>query len=84
MIRLLAVLVAGASVVMFPWPLTVALALVAALFEPWTPLAIGLLSDTLYYAPYAGRVPLGVLCGAVATMGAFFVRSRLKAGMIGE
>lgn len=82
--RLLGVLAAGVSAALFPWPLTGALALVVATFEPWTPLAVGILSDTLYYAPQADRVPLGVLCGAVATAGAFLVRSRLKAGMIGE
>ncbi len=70
------------SAVLFPWPLTAALALAAALFEPLVPLAAGLFVDTLYYAPAAHTLPLFALFGAVATALAFFVRSRLEPGII--
>ena len=72
------------SVVLFPWPLSAALALSAATVEPLVPLAAGLLADTLYYAPSASALPFFTLAGGAATALAFFVRSRLRAGSIGE
>ena len=70
------------SAVFFPWPFTAALALGAAFFEPWVPLAVGLFADTLYYVPESGGLPLFTLTGAVVTALSFFVRSRLKTGSI--
>lgn len=72
------------STVLFPWPLTAVLALGASVFEPLIPLAIGLFADTLYYAPLSGALPIFTFYGALATALAFFVRSRLKTGIIGE
>lgn len=72
------------SVLFFPWPLTASLALVSSLVEPLVPLAAGLFADTLYYTPHAGTVPLFTLLGAVVTVIALFVRSRLKASIIRE
>ena len=43
------------STVLFPWPLTVLLALAISLFEPLVPLAAGLFADTLYHAPQSGH-----------------------------
>lgn len=68
------------SVLYFPWPMTVLLALVSATVEPLLPLVVGLFADTLYYVPSAHTVPLATLVGAVVTVIAFFVRSRLRAG----
>jgi hypothetical protein len=65
------------SAILFPWPLTALLALVASVSEPLIPLAAGLFVDTLYYAPHAGMWPLFTLCGVAATAIAFFVHSRL-------
>ncbi len=73
-----------ASVIFFPWPLTVLLALVSAPFEPLVPLAAGLFADTLYYAPSSGGFPVLTLFGAIATVAVFFVRSRLSAGSMGR
>jgi len=73
-----------ASVVLFPWPLTVALALASAFFVPLAPLAVGLFADTLYYVPQAGVLPFCTLSGTVATGVALFVRRRLRAGIIRE
>ena len=70
------------SVVLFPWPCTVLLVLAGAYTEPLVPLAVGLFADTLYYAPQAHALPLYTLYGAVVTVGAFFVRSRLQASII--
>ena len=57
MTRKLGTLIACLSVVLFPWPLTAFLSLSISLFEPLVPLAVGLLADTLYYAPVDGAWP---------------------------
>ncbi len=72
------------SAVLFPWPLTVALALLTSLFEPLIPLSIGLFADTLYYTPQSSVIPFFTFYGALVTALAFLVRSRLKTGIIGE
>lgn len=71
------------SAVFFPWLLTVLLAVAASFFEPLVPLAVGLFADTLYYTPQAGTMPLFTLGGAVLTILAFFVRSRLQTSTMG-
>lgn len=65
------------SVILLPWPLTTFLAVVSAFLEPFVPLAAGIFADTLYYTPQAG-IPLFTICGALLTISAFFVRSRLS------
>jgi len=70
------------SVIFFPWPFTVLLVLVSSCTEPLVPLAVGIFADTLYYAPSVGTLPLFTLYGAVVTIIAFFVRSRLRTGII--
>ncbi|TSC69818.1 MAG: hypothetical protein G01um101449_510 [Parcubacteria group bacterium Gr01-1014_49] len=72
------------SVVFFPWPFTATLALLAASVEPLVPLAAGLFADTLYYVPQAHGLPLFTLLGALASLIAFFVRSRVRAGIMGK
>lgn len=73
-----------ASVVFFPWPLSAALALLSASVEPLVPLAAGLFADVLYYTPQGYGLPLFTLFGALCTSAAFFVRSRMRAGIMGE
>jgi len=84
MIRGLGTLLTFISTILFPWPFTVFLALGMSSVEPLVPLATGLFADTLYYTPSAGGFPLFTLYGAVVTALSFFVRSRLKASIIGE
>ena len=84
MIRGILTTVSFISTVFFPWPLTILLALGASIFEPLVALSIGLLADTLYYAPLSGGLPVFTFYGALVTVIAFLVRSRLKAGIIGE
>jgi uncharacterized membrane protein YdjX (TVP38/TMEM64 family) len=72
------------SALIFPWPMTAILVLSVSLLEPLVPLSAGLLTDTLYYAPSSGGLPLFSIFGAIATALAFFVRSRLSKGIIGE
>ncbi len=84
MIRGLLVLLTFVSAVLFPWPLTVVLALFSSLSLPLLPLAIGLFIDILYYAPQTGAWPLATLCGIAATSAAILVRRRLRTGIIGR
>lgn len=72
------------STVLFPWPFTAIIAIGASFIEPMIPLSIGIFADTLYYTSQSGAIPLFTLYGALATALAFFVRSRLKTGIIGE
>lgn len=82
MMRRVGVIATFISAMVFPWPLTAVLACALALSEPLVPLAAGLFTDTLYYSPEGGFLPLFTLFGAGMTVLAFFVRTRLKAGIL--
>ncbi|HEY4501005.1 MAG TPA: hypothetical protein VJI70_01925 [Candidatus Paceibacterota bacterium] len=84
MTRGILTLLTFASTVLLPWPITALLALAVAPLEPLVPFATGLFADTLYFIPQSGGFPLFTFYGAVITAVAFFVRSRLKTGIIGE
>ena len=84
MMRVLLLVTTFASVILFPWPITIIFVLASSFFEPLTPLVIGIFSDTLYYSPHAYVVPLYTLSGAILTGVLFFVRSRLRTGIIEE
>lgn len=84
MIRGALTILAFVSTVLFPWSLSVIIALVATFFEPMVPLAVGLFTDTLYYTPQASAIPIFTLYGAIVTAIAFFVRSRLSTGIINK
>jgi hypothetical protein len=72
----LAILIAALfSLVFFPWPLTLLLALLAAPFVPLGPLALGVLADALYGLP--GALPFATLLGLFVTLAALFVHKRL-------
>ncbi len=71
------------SLILFPWPYTVVVTLGAALVEPLVPLGIGLLADTLFYGPQSYSVPVYTLGGALLSGVVLFVRTRLRAGMMG-
>ncbi len=79
MMRGALVFAALASVIFFPWPLTVALALISSSVEPLAALAVGMFADTFYYAPQTGVLPIFSLLGALTTVIALLVRSRLRA-----
>ncbi len=72
------------SVILFPWPLSVLLAIVASFFEPLVPIAAGIFADTLYWAPRTGALPTFTLYGLVVSAITVLVRSRLSAGIIGK
>ena len=81
MIRTIGMLAAFSSAIFFPWPMTACLALGMAIFEPWTPLAAGLIVEALY-RPHAAGLPWFAAAGAAATAVAFFIRARLKTGIV--
>lgn len=70
------------SLVVFPWPSTVFLAVASSFVEPLLPFGIGLLADAFYYAPHASAIPLFSLYGALCTIVVFFVRDRLRTDSI--
>ena len=70
------------SLLLLPWPVSTALALISALFIPTAPLAVGLVADALYFMPGSHLLPLATIAGALATAAALFVRSRLAPGII--
>jgi len=82
MIRALLAFLPLVSVIFFPWPFTVFLALISALTEPLVPLAVGLFIDAFYYSPFAQSIPFFTLGGAAAMAIALFVHSRLRGGII--
>lgn len=82
MMRSFTTLLSFISVIFFPWPFTALLALLVSLSEPLVPLAVGIFADTLYYDPSASLFPLFTVCGGVATVGALFIRSRLRRGPV--
>ena len=82
MIRGMLTVLTFVSVILFPWPLSVALAFASSLYVPLVPLAAGLFADTLYYAPQANLLPWFTICGALISGAALFVRSRLSEGII--
>lgn len=64
----------------FPWGLTAAFTLLATIWEPLMPLAVGILADALYYTPH--HVPLFTLMGALGTLFAYIVHRSVKTSII--
>lgn len=70
------------STVLFPWPLTVLLAVAASFGEPLVPLAVGIFADTLYYAPQSGSFPLLTFYGLIVSILAVLVRRQLRSSIM--
>lgn len=62
------------SLLFFPAPVAGILALLAAFYTPWAPLAVGVVADALYYTHGVGLWPIYSLVGAFATLAAILVR----------
>lgn len=71
-----------ASVALFPWPLSVLLAVIASSREPLVPFAAGLFADTLYYVPFGGTWPLFTIGGFLVSATAFFVHGGVRRTII--
>lgn len=65
------------SILFFPWPLSILLALAASVSEPLVPLAAGIFFEVLYYTPATHALPLFALGGALATLLLYLLRNRL-------
>jgi hypothetical protein len=82
-LRSVVLIAAFLSPILFPWPLTALLALIAAAVSPLAPLAVGLIIDTLYFSRTASLfVPWATILGAVATLGAFSVHRFLETSIM--
>lgn len=68
------------SAFMLPPFFPAALALLGAFLEPLLPFAVGLLLDTLYYAPHAAAFPYASILGGLVSLAALFVRGRVSPG----
>ncbi len=81
MIRGILTVLTFISILFFPWPLSVLLALVASVYEPLIPLAAGVFFEVLYYSPNllsgGDTLPLFALGGLLATVVAFALHHRL-------
>ncbi len=82
MMRFLFVLLALASVFLFPYPATLILSFAAGLFVPAIPLVSGILVDLYYHAPGASLVPLATIYGALLSIAAVVVQRFIKARII--
>jgi hypothetical protein len=83
MIRGVFITAAVLSPFFFPFPATLVLAACASVFFPPIALAVGLLTDLLYYTPTASMVPVATLAGLLISIMVVFVRRFLKARIIG-
>ncbi len=66
----------------FPWPLVALLALAAAFVSPLMPLAVGTLTDALYYSHTSAAVPWGIILGAIAVLITLGVRRFLETSIM--
>lgn len=82
MTRVALLVLALLSPLLFPWPLTAALALAAASATPLAPLAVGLLTDLIYYTHGAAVLPWWTILGLIATLAAFGVRRFLETSIM--
>lgn len=81
MMRVISIIAALAAPFMFPAPLMVFLAAVAAFFSPFIAVSVGILVDLLYRAP--GEFPYGLIVGALGTVVALLVRRFVETRIIG-
>lgn len=84
MLRLTALALAALSLFLFPWPVSLALMLLASLlFPPAGPL-LGVLGDVLYFMPGSAPAPYFLLWGLVCFGIALLVQRFVKTRIIGE
>jgi hypothetical protein len=79
MIPVAVLLLALVGVIAFPWPYALFLAIVASLYVPLAGLALGIISDALYYTHAASLIPWGTLVGGIVTVLAYLARRFMKA-----
>ena len=82
MIRVVALVLPFISLSLFPWPLTVLLAILAGWYEPLIPVSIGLLADMLYMNASVSCLPVWSLAGVLVSAVTSYVRSQMRTGMM--
>jgi len=78
MMRLVPALATLVSLFFFPWPLSLALIFVSALFLPPAGLILGIAADALYFMPGAAFLPLFTLYGLFSTLLSLLVHRFVK------
>lgn len=78
MMRAATVVLGLIGVLAFPWPYALLLAALASLYVPFAGLALGLISDALYYSRAASLIPWGTIAGAAITAAALLARRFMK------
>lgn len=75
--EVLAIVIALASPLLFPWPLTLALVAVASVILPPLGILAGILTDALYYTPPVS-IPYASLIGLLLSVLGYFVHRFIK------
>jgi hypothetical protein len=83
MIRVVIIIVACISLFWLPWPLSIVLLVLAAVYDPLAATGLGLLADVLYFAHGVYGFPYMTVLGIVIACIALFVRKFAEARIIG-
>ncbi len=82
MYRLLAIIAAFASPLLFPAALAFVFVFLASIVVPPLGMVVGIFSDVLYYTPGSG-LPLGIVIGSASSLVAFIVHQFIKTRIMG-
>jgi hypothetical protein len=77
MIRISLFVLALVSLFTFPWPYTIFLITLFALYVPLGALGFGILADALYYTPGIG-LPMATVFGAIGFIATFFINRFIR------
>lgn len=83
MARYLTVLIALVSVLFFPYSVSLLVTIIAALAVPLAGVAVGMLTDAIYFTPHMGAFPKATVLGLLATIGAFLLRRFMRTRVTG-
>jgi hypothetical protein len=72
MIQYIVIIVALIGIFIFPYPLTAVLTVAAAIASPLAGLALGIITDSVYFTSTNALLPLASIVGLLATLAAFF------------
>ncbi len=72
MIRTVFIVLASASIFLFPWPYAAVLVFIGALYVPMIGVSLGVIYDALYWTHGIGW-PIATTAGALGSLAAFFL-----------
>lgn len=78
MIRYALPLVALVSLFWLPFEVTWVCIFASAIAFPLSGLALGIISDVLYYPPHLSGIPWGIVCGGIFTLLSLLVHRYVK------